>query len=256
MNILKAMRVGLVKGGYFLKKHAPTILTVFGVSGSIGSVVLAVKATPKAMKLIDERKKDDKKEKLTVIETVDTCWKVYTPAAISLVTAVGCIIGANCLNLKAQATLLGLYSAQEGLLQDYKKKVIESVGPEKAKEIQREITQERIDGLGRTIELVPLRPNEFPFIDDLTGQIFSSTKEKMETVELQVRDLIRSDQSCSVNDYLQLAGMHLIGEGYNEGYNEETGFYINIETGEYNHMPVFIVYHEVPPVKNFNWVSK
>ena len=138
MNLLKMAKTGLLRSGYFLKRNAPTIMTVVGIGGSISSVIFAIKATPKAMQLIEERKKKEEKEKLTMLETVDTCWKVYTPTALTLVTAVGCVIGANCMNLKKQAALLGLYSAQGELMKDYKKKVIDAIGPEKEKEIQKE----------------------------------------------------------------------------------------------------------------------
>ena len=41
-----------------LSKHSPEILTGIGIAGMITTVVLAVKATPKAINLIEEKKKD------------------------------------------------------------------------------------------------------------------------------------------------------------------------------------------------------
>ena len=49
--ILKDIRTGL-------SKHSPEILTGIGITGMITTVVLAVKATPKAINLIEEKKKD------------------------------------------------------------------------------------------------------------------------------------------------------------------------------------------------------
>ena len=42
----------------FFKNHTPEILTGLGTAGMIFTTVLAVKATPKALKLIDEKKKE------------------------------------------------------------------------------------------------------------------------------------------------------------------------------------------------------
>ena len=50
-------------------KHSPEILTGIGVAGMITSTILAVKATPKALKLMEDAQ-HDKKEDLTVKEKV------------------------------------------------------------------------------------------------------------------------------------------------------------------------------------------
>ena len=43
-----------------LKKHSPAIFTGIAVAGTVGAVVLAVNATPKAEKLIEEARKEKK----------------------------------------------------------------------------------------------------------------------------------------------------------------------------------------------------
>lgn len=255
MNVLKAMKVGLVKSGYFLKKHAPTILTVFGVSGSIGSVVLAVKATPKAMKLIDERKKTDKKEKLTVIETVDTCWKAYTPAAISLVTAVGCIIGANCLNLKAQATLLGLYSAANERVQAIQNKTNELLKEEDARSVKRESIKEELERSNILGNFTPIRPGEYPVIDGLTRQVVSGTRDSAEKAILEMKTTVNESDldGASVNQWLTFFGGDMIQFGDDLGYNAQHPFYAYVETIESHGMLCYYIYHEERPVKDYNY---
>ena len=62
-----------------LSDHSPEILTGIGIAGMITTTVLAVKATPKALMLIEDAK-EEKKDKLTVTETVKAAWKPYIPA--------------------------------------------------------------------------------------------------------------------------------------------------------------------------------
>ena len=68
-------------------KHAPQILVGLGVAGSIAATVFAVKATPKAIKLVEERKEKENKEHLTPLETIETTWKCYVPSAVILLTS-------------------------------------------------------------------------------------------------------------------------------------------------------------------------
>ena len=52
---------GLVnKTKYFIGKHSHEILTGLGITGMLTSTVLAVTATPKALQLIEHKKKEKK----------------------------------------------------------------------------------------------------------------------------------------------------------------------------------------------------
>ena len=55
-------------------KHSPEILTGVGIAGMITTTVLAVRATPKAMMLIDKKEYEEQRE-LTKLETVKAAWK-------------------------------------------------------------------------------------------------------------------------------------------------------------------------------------
>ena len=58
-----------------LSRHSPEILIGIGITGMIATTVLAVKATPKALYLIEEKKQELDVESLTPVETVKTNWK-------------------------------------------------------------------------------------------------------------------------------------------------------------------------------------
>ena len=59
----------------FLGKHSPEILTGLGIAGFITSTILAVKATPKALSLIDDQKLRLGEEELKPIEKIKVAWK-------------------------------------------------------------------------------------------------------------------------------------------------------------------------------------
>ena len=89
-------------------KHGPEILTGVGIAGMLTTTVLAVKATPKAMELIDYEKEclkehEDDEVCLTPIETVKVAWKPYIPAIVTGVVSTGCLIGAQSINSRRNA---------------------------------------------------------------------------------------------------------------------------------------------------------
>ena len=125
-------------------KHSPEILTAVGIAGMISTTVLAVKATPKALQILEEAEKE-KKEKLTPIEKVKVAWKPYIPAVVTGVASTACLIGANTVNAKRNAALATALKLSETAFTEYKEKVVEEVGEEKAKIIQEKSNTERVN---------------------------------------------------------------------------------------------------------------
>ena len=56
LSIMKNVTRSFNKVGFQLKKHSPEILTGIGIAGMITTTFLAVRATPKALELIEEKK--------------------------------------------------------------------------------------------------------------------------------------------------------------------------------------------------------
>ena len=59
------------------KRHAPAILTTSAISLFLASTILAVKATPKAMEAIEEKKNEDGHVNLTALQVVQVTWRYY-----------------------------------------------------------------------------------------------------------------------------------------------------------------------------------
>lgn len=70
----------------YLRKASPTILSGLGAAGVIVTSVLAVRATPKALRKIRADSKvnhDGDPEAYSKLEAVRSAWVCYIPAAIS-----------------------------------------------------------------------------------------------------------------------------------------------------------------------------
>lgn len=125
----------------FMKRNASTILTCLGGIGAVTTTVMAVKATPKALQLIEETEKK-KGEKLTTWETVKTTAPTYIPTVLFGVGTVACIFGANILNKRQQASLMSAYVLLDKSYKKYRRTVVELYGKETNEEIVNAIAVE------------------------------------------------------------------------------------------------------------------
>ena len=111
------------------KKGLNRLLPVVASSGVVLTTVLAVGATPKAMKLINqEREKKVNEEAYTKKDAIKTAWKCYIPAACVGVATIVCIFGTSSINKKNQEALTSAYILLSESYDKYKAKVKELYG--------------------------------------------------------------------------------------------------------------------------------
>lgn len=125
----------------FFKKNGGTILTCLGAAGVIGTAVTAVKATPKAMLLLNEAKKE-KGESLTKLEMIKVAGPLYIPSVLIGVSSIACILGSNVLNKQKQAALVSAYTMLDQSYKEYKNKVVEMYGKEVDKAVEEELSKD------------------------------------------------------------------------------------------------------------------
>lgn len=200
-------------------KHSPEILAGIGVAGMISATVLAVKATPKALKLI-EKAKEEKGEDLTVPETIKAAWKPYIPAVVTSVVSAGCIIGGTSVNLKRNAALATAYQLSSNALAEYKEKVVETIGEKKEKVIREKIAAEKV-------EKNPVKSNEVIITGKGTTLCYDSTFGKyfesdIESIRRAINDLnyrLLCEDYVSLNDFYDELGIERIPIGEEVGWN-------------------------------------
>ena len=128
-----------------VSEKSPEILTGLGIGGMAASVVLAVKATPKAEKKIVEAKRQKQSTHLTVGETVKVAGPCYILPALTFVAAAACEIGA-VVELKHQnATLAAIASIAETSKELYKDAAKDILGEDKEKEIQKRADEKQVE---------------------------------------------------------------------------------------------------------------
>ena len=241
-----------------LSKHSPEILVGFGIAGMITTTVLAVKATPKALCLMEEKKKELDVDKLTPVETVKTTWKCYVPAAVSGVASVACIIGANTVNIRRNAALATAYKLSETAFTEYREKVVETIGEKKERVVRDKVSEEQIKNnpISKTDVIITGRGNTL-FYDNHSARYFYSDLEKIKKAENVLNKRILCDPfdaGVTLNDFYREIGLPETTVGERLVWNVNIGL-IDIypsaqmadEGSDHEGEPCIVINYNIPP---------
>ena len=130
----------------FFKKNSATILTATGTIGVVVTSILTAKAAVKASKII-EKVEQEKGEKLTVRESIEAVWTMFVPSVVAGASTIACILGANILNKRQQASLVSAYALIENSYREYKTKLKELYGEEAHNNIIDAIAAEKYENV-------------------------------------------------------------------------------------------------------------
>ena len=160
-------------------KHAPEILMGIGIAGMLGTTVLAVKATPKALRLIEQARKK-KTKPLTKVEKAKACWKCYIPTAITATASTVCLIGSASVSARRTAAIAAAYQISETALTEYRDKVVETIGEKKEERIRDEIDKDHMKkNPVSTSEVIVTEKGNTLCYDSLSGRYFRSDIDKI-----------------------------------------------------------------------------
>lgn len=228
----------------FSKSHATELLVGIGIAGMSAATIVAVKATPVAMDNIDEAidsvnndllfiaERDNQPTcelitRLTPMDNIKVCWKVYAPAAIMMLTSAACIIGGTKISLKRNAALLTMYKLSETTvkeLQEYKSRVIQNIDPEKHIEIEESIDRDRIASESVNMDSTIVSGHgPILYFDKMGGQWFRSDKETIREAINTLNHEMNNNMYVSLNDFYDELGMPHTIAGSTLGWKIDNG---------------------------------
>ena len=199
----------------FFKRNSSTILTCLGGAGVVATTIMAVKTTPKAMALLEDAKKE-KGEDLTKLEIVRIAGPVYIPTILVGASTIACIVSANILNKRQQASITSAYALLDNSYREYRKKVEEVYGENANAEIQSEIAKDK----RVNVTDVTLSDDQRLFYDNFSGRYFESTIEKVQRAEYYVNRDIHMRGWVTLNEFYEWLDIDPIDGGDALGWSE------------------------------------
>jgi Family of unknown function (DUF6353) len=239
--------------GQFTKQNSPTILSAIAVGGVIATAVLAVRATPKAVKRI-QALGDGGELEVKKTEIVKETWPLYIPAGLSGMATIACIIGANQIGIRRNAALLAAYTLVDSTFREYKDKVVEQIGKEKEARVGDAIMEDRIRQDPNAKEVIIIAGKDQLCYESLTGRYFRGDIEDIRRAENEInRKIVTSDMYASQNDFYDEIGLPHVDIGDELGWSIDNPIrvifssHLNECTGE----PALAVRYEKPPRRGY-----
>jgi hypothetical protein len=206
---------------HYIFKHSPEILSGIGIFGVYMTAVLAVKSTPSALKLIEERKRRERRE-LTKKEVVQTCWKEYIPAGVSSLITTGCIVKSGRIHAKRHLATMALYSLTDKAFKEYQRKVVDTVGFKKEEKIRDAVMKDKLERSSLHSDILPVTTAGMVLCYDVpSDRYFTSTVEKVKRTEIHFNHMLRSEMRLTLNDLYYELGLEQTRLGENLGWNIE-----------------------------------
>ena len=243
-------------------KHSPEILMGMGIAGMVTTTVLAVKATPKALMLMEDKKQELDVEALTPAETVKATWKCYIPAAVSGAVSIACFVGSHSVNVRRNAALATAYKLSETAFSEYRDSVIETIGEKKERSVKDKMSEKQIkDNPVNKTEVIVTGKGQTLFFDPLSHRYFYSDMNKISKAENKLNKWINCDPfnaGVTLNDFYEEVGLPSTAIGDNLGWNLNIGL-IDIYTSaqkveegeEHEGEPCLVINFTNPPKYEF-----
>lgn len=197
----------------FVRKNGSTILTCIGGVGVVATSVVAVKATPKALIML-ENAREEKGENLTKFEVIRAAAPAYIPAVLVGASTIACIFGASILNKRQQASLMSAYALLDNSYKEYKSKLVDLYGDEADLRVREEIAKDKYTGDGET----PDNDNVL-FYDEFSGRYFESTTADVLKAEYEINKKLTTWGGAYLNEFYELVGLPKTDFGEHLGWS-------------------------------------
>lgn len=195
----------------FASEHRTSLMVGGGIAGMVIAGVTAVRVTPKASMLLEERRcskhdayleNTEANPQLTIKDYIQVTWKYYLPPIALATVSAGAIIFAHKVDRKENAALAAAYAISESRLKEYSEKVLETVGEKKEKEVRDAIDKDRVnnnqpvDG-----EIISTGKGDTLCMDAWNGRYFYSDIEVLRRAAIDLSRTVLDGETVSLNDF-------------------------------------------------------
>lgn len=207
-----------------LRRSSPIILTCLSVVGVVGTTVMAVRATPKALRLIKAKKDELETDKLTPLELVRTTWRCYIPSALIGTGTIACIIGIGVMDRRNQAALTSAYTMLNESYKQYRQAAKRVYGNDADNRIHAEMAKDAMISDGswgyQTYNMdMDTESERILCYDMFSKRYFNTTMAAVINAQYHINRNLQLRGYCSLNEYYEFLGINGVALGDEMGWD-------------------------------------
>ena len=231
---------------HLISRNASDLLLFGGVTCIIGGGAWAIRQTPEATKILEEKKDKDKFEKVKAVAPL------FIPAIGLTVLGITQIVYSRNITKNKLAAITTAYTVSETAYKTYRDKVKEMVEPEKYEDIQREVATEKLrqDPLGNK-EVIIQAKGESLIYDEMSGRYFKGSINDIDRAVNILNRQMRSDMTITLNDFYNEIGLPIVKIGANMGWEiDHDDIEIKYDSGiTEDSQPCIVLDYDVRPLR-------
>lgn len=218
------MHPGISRMLNFLNRNAPTLLTISGCVGVVGTAALAAHATVKAHNQLYRMEMNRKPEESDIpfkdlaVET----WTYYIPTAVMATATIGCIVGTHSIHVRRGAALTAMYTMADTAFKEYKDQVVKQFGSKKEKKIREGVQEDRLQEKPPVnSEVIVVKSEGVMCYDEMSGRYFKANLESLRKAENDINFQIYREMYASLNTFYSKIGLGMTKLGEEVGWNND-----------------------------------
>lgn len=253
------MKAALKIAEKFVVENTPGILTGLGVAGSVTAVFLTGRAAYRvgmdASTQYHEAVKENEPLPEHLLEPkhlVRTYWKEFVPAASVGVVTIASIIAANQVGARRTAAIAAAFKLSEQLTEEYKDKVLSTLGVQKEEKMRSELAAEKMEKNPPPQGMLIVAGSDVLFFDELSGRYFHNQVENVRKAVNEINHKVNNFFCASLTEFYELIG--LSGTPYSDGvgWNSDELLEVQFSATMYEDKPAIMLGYNHEPVAKYD----
>lgn len=206
------------------KMNSPEIMTALAAGGVIATAYLSAKGAFQASKTLNSE--NAPAADLTITEKAKIVWPEFVPAAVVGGTTIACVIGSHRVHTRRTAAAVAAYSLTERAFAEYKAKVEETLGKNKADKVQAAVVEEQMQTTyphSQAKEIIMASGGDSLCCDLTTGRYFESDMQTLKAAANRVNERLLKERWMSVKEFYHELDVYPNHHIDNLGWDLETG---------------------------------
>lgn len=244
----------------FVIDNSPGILTGLGVAGAVTTAVLTGKAAwdsaiivRQAEEHLDDEGRPVISHDVSTKERVQLVWKEFIPPAAVGVVTVAAIIGANHVGSRRAAAFAAAFKLSEQLSEDYKKKVVETLGLQKEEKMRSELAAEKMRQNPPPPGMIIVAGSDVLMYDELSGRYFKGQVENVKKAVNEINHQVLNYYCASLTEFYEKLGLTATSFSDSTGWNTDELLDVQFSpTMTEDQQPAIMIGYNHEPIKGYD----